>query len=62
MHPATAASKRQHMRDSVKERAFHEVYHNTPKAVKHTAKKFGKARAEKQRVAIALNKARRGKV
>lgn len=40
-------------------RAFSEVFSKTPKAVKHTASKFGKARAEKQRVAIALNKARK---
>lgn len=39
--------------------AFHEVSHNTPAIVKHTAKKYGKARAEKQRVAIALEKARK---
>ena len=41
-------------------KAFHEVKHNTPRVVKHTAAKFGKARAEKQRVAIALSKHRRG--
>jgi len=39
--------------------AFSEVFHKTPKIVKHTARKFGKARAERQRKAIALNKARR---
>lgn len=39
--------------------AFHEVTHNTPKIVRHTASKFGKKRAEKQRVAIALSKARK---
>ena len=47
-----------------KEAAFHEVYTNTPKIVKHTEKKFGKADAKRQRVAIALSKAglsRRGK-
>ena len=38
--------------------AFDEVHKNTPKIVKHTAEKFGKARAERQRVAIALSKAR----
>ena len=38
--------------------AFHEVYHNTPKVVTSTAAKFGQARADKQRVAIALDKAR----
>lgn len=40
-------------------RAFSEVFSNTPKAVKHTARKFGKKRAEKQRVAIAMSKARK---
>jgi len=39
--------------------AFREVHAKTPAIVKHTAEKFGKKRAEKQRVAIALNKARR---
>ena len=38
--------------------AFEEVHENTPKAVKHTARKFGVKRAEKQRTAIALSKAR----
>lgn len=40
-----------------KEAAFHEVFHNEPKIVKHTAAKFGKADAKKQRIAIALSKA-----
>lgn len=40
-----------------KHAAFHEVYETTPEIVTHTAKKFGKARAEKQRKAIALRKA-----
>jgi len=39
-------------------RAFHEVHENTPRIVTQTAKKSGKAQAEKQRVAIALSKAR----
>lgn len=42
--------------------AFAEVHRKTPAIVKHTAQKFGKKRAEKQRVAIALSKARRGDV
>jgi hypothetical protein len=42
--------------------AFDEVHKKTPAVVKHTAAKFGKKRAEKQRVAIALSKARRGAV
>ena len=40
--------------------AFSEVHRKTPAIVKHTAEKFGKKRAEKQRTAIALSKARRG--
>lgn len=38
-------------------RAFREVHKKTPRIVKKTARKFGKKRAEKQRVAIALSKA-----
>lgn len=41
---------------SVKE-AFKEVKDNPPKVVRKTAKKYGKKRAEKQKVAIALSKA-----
>ena len=41
--------------------AFEEVYSNTPKIVTHTAKKFGAARARKQRIAIAFSKARKAK-
>jgi hypothetical protein len=40
------------------EAAFSEVHKNTPKAVKKTTAKKGKAAGEKQRVAIALSKAR----
>lgn len=47
------------MADKRVEAAFHEVFTDTPKIVKHTARKFGKAKAEKQRVAIALSKARK---
>lgn len=38
--------------------AFHEVAHNTPKAVTTTMAKSGPVQAQKQRVAIALSKAR----
>lgn len=38
--------------------AFHEVHANEPSAVAKTRKKKGSAAAEKQRVAIALSKAR----
>lgn len=39
--------------------AMREVYSNTPGIVKKTARKYGKARAEAQRKAIGLSKARR---
>lgn len=40
--------------------AGHEMKENPPRVLAHTAKKFGKAKAKKQRVAIMLAKARRG--
>ena len=40
-------------------KAMREVYSDTPKAVVHTYAKSGAARANKQRVAIGLDKARR---
>lgn len=48
------------MKRGALERAFHEVHENTPRIVSHTREKFGPQRAERQRVAIALNKARKG--
>ena len=44
---------------SVIEGMGHEMKMNPPKILAHTAEKFGAARAEKQRKAILLNKARR---
>jgi hypothetical protein len=41
-------------------RAFHEVHQMTPKIVIDTMLTKGFKRAEQQRVAIALNKARQG--
>jgi len=41
------------------ERAGHEIKVNPPKILAHTAKKFGKADAKRQRVAIMLSKARK---
>ena len=41
------------------ETAGHEIKENPPKILSGTAKKFGPARAAKQRVAILLSKARR---
>lgn len=38
--------------------AFHEVYHDTPHAVIQTTAKKGPVVAQKQRIAIALSKAR----
>jgi transposase len=42
------------------EAAGHELKVNPPKQLAKTAKKFGKADAERQRVAIMLSKARKG--
>jgi len=38
-----------------------EVKENPPAILAHTARKFGRARARKQKTAIILSKARRGK-
>jgi hypothetical protein len=43
------------------EKAGHELKVNPPKILAKTRKKKGKKRADKQRVAIMLSKARRGK-
>lgn len=40
-------------------RAFSEVYKNEPKAVSKTRRKKGATKARKQKIAIALSKARR---
>ena len=42
------------------ESAGHEMKENPPSVLAKTREKFGSKRAEKQRVAILLNKARRG--
>ena len=39
--------------------AFEEVTSNPPKVLASTSRKFGAARAHKQKIAIALSKARR---
>ena len=39
--------------------AFNEVNTNVPKVVQSTSRKFGPDRARKQKIAIALSKARR---
>ena len=44
--------------DSKVEQAFHEVKHNEPAVVAETREKKGEEAAEKQKVAIALSKAR----
>lgn len=46
-------------RRSVKDMAFHEVFKRPPGIVKRTARKYGKARARKQQIAIAINKTRK---
>lgn len=46
-------------RDGRVEAAFHEVAENEPSIVGKTRAKFGAARANRQRIAIALSKARK---
>lgn len=41
--------------------AFHEVMHDEPKVVGKTRAKKGEEAARKQKIAIAMSKARRGK-
>jgi hypothetical protein len=43
------------------EEAGHEMKMNPPKQLKKTAAKFGKKRAKKQKIAMMLAKARKGK-
>jgi hypothetical protein len=43
------------------QRAGHELRKRPPRILKHTARKFGKKRANKQRIAIMMSKARKGK-
>lgn len=50
------ASKRS---KSILKRSFAEVFGNEPKIVGQTRAKFGAKRAAKQKIAIALSKARR---
>lgn len=45
--------------DQLKDQAFHEVKHNPPKRVYRTEEKHGKKRAKAQKIAIALDKARK---
>ncbi len=54
------ARKRKKMTKSerIKKAAFDEIKENPPAVVAHTRGKFGAARAEAQRVAIGLDKAR----
>lgn len=46
-------------KSAILESVGHELKVNPPKILKHTAAKFGKADAEKQRKAILLSKARK---
>lgn len=52
-------AKKQSKNQALLDSAFSEVYSKTPKIVTHTARKFGSVIAKKQRVAIALSKARK---
>lgn len=45
--------------NGITDAAFTEVTSNPPKILSHTAAKYGPERMKKQRVAIALNKARK---
>ena len=47
-------------RSSAIEHAGHEMKVNPPRQLAKTAKKFGKKRAQKQKIAIMLSKARKG--
>lgn len=42
------------------QKAGHEMKENPPKQLAKTARKFGKKKAKKQKIAIMLNKARSG--
>jgi hypothetical protein len=44
---------------AILESVGHEIKSNPPKILAHTARKFGRADAKKQRVAILLSKARK---
>jgi hypothetical protein len=50
------------VKEKLLKKAFHEVKHNEPSIVGKTRRKKGEKAAEKQKVAIALSKARRGDV
>ena len=44
---------------TVLESVGHELKHNPPRVLAKTARKYGKKRAQKQRVAILMSKARK---
>lgn len=46
-------------KESAIEHSGHELKKNPPKILSRTSKKFGRAKARKQRIAIMLNKARK---
>lgn len=50
--------KRKTKTERLKDQTFHEVKHNPPDRVYATEEKRGKKAADKQRIAIALDKAR----
>jgi len=59
-HSSMASDKRDVPSKVALEKAGHELKVNPPKIVKHTARRFGRERAERQRKAIMFSKARRG--
>lgn len=58
LYGAPAKQKKKTKTQQLKEQSFHEVKHNPPDRVYRTEEKYGKKRADKQRTAIALSKAR----
>lgn len=56
--PISMAAKQSNTR-RVLQSVGHELKANPPRIIEHTARKFGRNRADKQRVAILLSKARR---
>lgn len=58
-HPGVG--KREYPTKDKVSQAGHELKVNPPSVLKHTEKKFGKAQARRQKVAIMLAKSRKGK-
>jgi len=59
-HSSMAEVKRDTPSKAALEKAGHELKVNPARILKHTARRFGRERAERQRKAIMFSKARRG--